>query len=516
MLRYVVLLFLYIIYTSMKKTTTVILLGFALVFGIFAGCGNTNTGESIEQQVYQKTMDVSRVYIGLRHQTDILLLQASTYEYDERNTEMVKLIQSREQLQTDVAILENDANAMTSEVAFSLFSKVAAYDRNEISNIFDKAPAGKKIATLAKHLGVDAKMAFKILKNDQAQVEADAWNEAGDTFQKLETSATVIKDGCKVAGYVWGIAVGWGVAALAGKWLLTQAAVIVGGADLVLEVTDDWAKIALGNHNKISSVVSDVRTVTEPIANILSITDISNNLENSFEKFSAVMIALESFRWSAQEGKVIGIELPVYKKTEEFTNIKKYKAPIYVSTLSQEEVNIRLLEQQNTSVENEQRKDQEVLEELINNLDNYLSTTKEIKEKQEQTKSKSQVNDMVGVREWTFRWTSSESAAEESDVWMINFLEDGTVEGSPFEDRDYEDDERENDVVPTRIKEWNIVRIYNADFGNNDNYYEFTLQGNTLVFIKFVWLDSEWNRDERLSGSDFFGGKFFEGELQKQ
>lgn len=202
MLRYVVLLFLYIIYTSMKKTTTVILLGFALVFGIFAGCGNTNTGESIEQQVYQKTMDVSRVYIGLRHQTDILLLQASTYEYDERNTEMVKLIQSREQLQTDVAILENDANAMTSEVAFSLFSKVAAYDRNEISNIFDKAPAGKKIATLAKHLGVDAKMAFKILKNDQAQVEADAWNEAGDTFQKLETSATVIKDGCKVAGYV--------------------------------------------------------------------------------------------------------------------------------------------------------------------------------------------------------------------------------------------------------------------------------------------------------------------------
>lgn len=62
-------------------------------------------------------------------------------------------------------------------------------------------------------------------------------------------------------------------------------------------------------------------------------------------------------------------------------------------------MNIRLLEQQNTSVENEQRKDQEVLEELINNLDNYLSTTKEIKEKQEQTKSKSQVNDMVGVRE---------------------------------------------------------------------------------------------------------------------
>lgn len=74
---------------------------------------------------------------------------------------------------------------------------------------------------------------------------------------------------------------------------------------------------------------------------------------------------------------------------------------------------------------------------------------------------------------------------------MINFLEDGTVEGSPFEDRDYEDDERENDVVPTWTKEGNIVRIYNADLGNNDNYYEFTLQGNTLVFIKLVGPDSE-------------------------
>jgi len=30
-------------------------------------------------------------------------------------------------------------------------------------------------------------------------VEADAWNDAGDTFQKLETSATLIKDTCKVA-----------------------------------------------------------------------------------------------------------------------------------------------------------------------------------------------------------------------------------------------------------------------------------------------------------------------------
>ncbi len=139
------------------------------------------------------------------------------------------------------------------------------------------------------------------MQQAQAGITADAWNEAGDTFQKLETSATLIKDGCKVAGFVGGIAVGGGVASLAGKSLLSQATVVVGGADLILEVTDDAAKIALGNHNQVSSFVGNVRTVTEPLANILTITDIPNNLDSGFDKFSAVMVALDSFRGAAQE-----------------------------------------------------------------------------------------------------------------------------------------------------------------------------------------------------------------------
>jgi hypothetical protein len=144
------------------------------------------------------------------------------------------------QLEKDSEELQQLAGKISREkISFHFITPVLAYDRQEISNIFDSAPAGKKISTLAKHLGVDAKMAYKILQQDQAQVEADAWNEAGDTLQKLETSAVVIKDTCKVAGFVGGIVVTGGVSGIATGSVLSQAATIVSGADLILEVTED-------------------------------------------------------------------------------------------------------------------------------------------------------------------------------------------------------------------------------------------------------------------------------------
>jgi len=136
------------------------------------------------------------------------------------------------------------------ELGFGRSNTAYAYDRNEISNVFDKAPAGKKIATLAKYLGVDAKRAQMILNQDQNQVTADAWNEAGDALNKLEKSAVVIKDGCKIAGFVGTTALTGGSAALLTGSTLSKAAVIVSGADLTLEIGNDAASIALGNNNK--------------------------------------------------------------------------------------------------------------------------------------------------------------------------------------------------------------------------------------------------------------------------
>ena len=325
--------------------------------------------ESREQSVLENTYNLSKDYLALRLMTDNVLVNAKNFsDYDSWNKEMSNVIGKWSEFDEKVTSLEVEANKMSEEkIGFHLIDAANAYDKQEISDIFDKAPAGKKIATLAKHLGVDAKMAFKILKQDQAQIEADIWNGEGDTFKKLEVSATVIKDTCKVAGFVGGIVLTGGTSALAAGSTLAKAAVVVGGADLTLEVTEDSANIALGDKNKVSAIVGDFRKVTEPIATILAINEIPNNLKNGFEKFSSVMIAVEQFKGAAQDGKIIGIQLPSASKgNEQFENIKKHQAPVYVSEIKPEDISKWLEEQGIKSSDINQKDVEEILGVLAN------------------------------------------------------------------------------------------------------------------------------------------------------
>lgn len=299
-----------------------------------------------EQQVFENTRSLVQMYISARYQTDKILVQAEKYSYQEWNRTVDEVLAIWKSVENDATSLEKQAGKISNDNKLSLVSSVFAIEKSEVTAIFDSAPAGKKIATLAKHLGVDAKHAMAILRQDQDRATADAWNEAGDTFQKLETSATVIKDGCKVAGFVGGVVLTGGVSAVAGGSMMAQAAVVVSGADLVLEVGDDTAKIALGNHNQVSAIINDARKITEPIATLLNINEIPENLATGYQKFSAVTVAIEQFNSSAQEGKIVGIELPAYKKIEKFSNIKKYKAPVYISVMEPSEANVWLEEQE--------------------------------------------------------------------------------------------------------------------------------------------------------------------------
>lgn len=339
----------------MKKIIAIIsLIVFLLLVFVFFIFEKNNQIEKKEQQILEKTYNISKKYLALRYQTDLVLFEAEKYEnYNDWNSSIDVLLVEWQELDEESLILINLLNDFFEPDQISLgVSSVSALEKSEISAIFDSAPAGKKIVTLAKHLGVDAKKAMAILRQDQDQVTADAWNEAGDTFQKLETSATLIKDGCKVAGFVGGIAITGGVSAIATGSMLAKATIVVSGADLVLEVSDDASKIALGNHNKVSAIINDVRKVTEPVATILSINEIPDNLVSGYQKFNSVMIGLEQFNSAAQEGKIVGVELPSYEKQEKFTNIKKYKAPIYVSVLSNEEdLNIFVKDQNGSSGE---------------------------------------------------------------------------------------------------------------------------------------------------------------------
>lgn len=325
----------------MSKRNLILLLFGIIVLslvGFFLIRGNDKT----EQIVYEDTLNISKQYLGLRYKTDNVLVNAKEYEsYDAWDTDVLSIIKEWEELEAKVLKLEENAEKISQEkTAFNFSSKAYAYDTKEVQAVIESAPAGRTIRTLAKHFGVDVKKAQLILNQSQDMATREAWGEAGDTFERLENQAIVIKDSCKVAVYVGGVVATGGAAGFATAGTLAQVTVVATGVDLALEVTDDAAQIALGDKNKVSSFVKDVRTVTEPIANVLTITNIPGNLGKAIGKFEAVNVGLEQLRASAQEGKVIGIDLKNFEYNPPFQVIKntKYPGELTIAELEMAEV----------------------------------------------------------------------------------------------------------------------------------------------------------------------------------
>ncbi|MHB8890886.1 MAG: hypothetical protein ACYC65_02445 [Candidatus Limnocylindrales bacterium] len=282
--------------------------------GLAAGCSpSPEPAEDTDsdQAVYQQTMSISKDYLALRYRTDLVLANAGDFaDYDAWNTEMSAVIGDWNAMEQDAATLEALAGKMAEEkISLNLVPVAYAYDQQEISDIVDRAPMGKKIMTLANHFGVDAKHAQAILNQSQAQVSRDAYGSEGDVFAGLENDATRVKNGCKITGFVAGVVMTGGAAGLAASGALVQTTVVVVGADLALEITGDEARIALGDKNKVSEMVSTIRTVTEPAAGILTIAAMPGNLGKAIEKLGAVSFTADQFRSAVQDGKVLGISI---------------------------------------------------------------------------------------------------------------------------------------------------------------------------------------------------------------
>lgn len=304
----------------MKKNYLLISLLLVLVLCACGSPAKKEKNKQLNEQVFlQKTLETSRNYIALRLETDNILMTAKEYAtYEEWDRQMTKLIDDWKNFETKSRELEKISdNFSKQKVSLNFVNKVHAFSNQEINNIFDNAPAGKKIKTLATFLGVDAKYAYKILQQTQNEVQADAWNEAGNTFQKLETAAVVIKDTCKVGGFVGGVVLSGGLAGIASSGVIAQTAAVVSGADLVLEVTGDAANISLGNNNKVTEIIGDIRVITEPAAAILAIADMPKNVSKGVDKLNVWMFGADSFNSIVQEGKVIGIKLPVHERGED-------------------------------------------------------------------------------------------------------------------------------------------------------------------------------------------------------
>ena len=347
------------------------------VLVLAVGCGQkqeTGDGQSTQasQDFFEQTLKTCQEYAFLHWRTEKLLTEASDYpDYNSWKHDM-------EKLKTDWMGFKSRASQLESRSSYYLGEPVSwkgmpvahAITYGEITDIFDKARAGHKIETLSKHLGVDAQQAYDLLDQAQNFARAEAWHGAGDTFQKLETSAVVIKDGCKVTGFVGGVVLSGGAAGLAGASAATKAAVVVSGADLALEVTEDGANIAYGNNNKVSEFVGDARKFTEPAATILTITTLPENMASNYDKFSAVMVAADQFRSSAQEGKIVGVSLPVAGDNKE--------GKIESAVMDQEELDDWL---SNLGHKQEEHSLEELMEEVARDLEKEEEFQKVISKK---------------------------------------------------------------------------------------------------------------------------------------
>jgi len=291
--------------------------------GAFFYFNNQQPNQTQEQVVLEQTLKISNQYASLRYRTDSVLINAKEYgDYDAWNKAMSDIIKDWGDLDSSATTLEKLSNELTEEkISFSLVGQVVAYTKEEVNSIIDKAPFGKKITTLAKHLGVDAKMAQLVLNQTQDMVSREAYGGEGDVFQTCENGAMRIKNGAKVTVFVGTIVATGGTSALAASGTLAQTAVIVSGADLALEVTEDEARIALGDKNKVSSMVSKMRTVTEPAAGILAIANLPGNLSKAIDKFGVVNLGADQIRSVIQDEKILGISIKIDEKGEAKTEI---------------------------------------------------------------------------------------------------------------------------------------------------------------------------------------------------
>jgi hypothetical protein len=470
-------------------------------FGLFKLL-NKNSPANLEQEVLESTYDISKEYLSLRLQTDNVLVNAKNYpDYESWKTEMTKIIDNWGKLEKESQKMENSAlkSAELATVNFKLVQKANAYSAKEINAIVDKAPKFKGIATLAKHLGIDAKRAQLILNQAQNETSAEVFIEEGDAFENLENTAIVVKDGCKVVGFVGGVVLTGGAAGLATVGTMAQVGTVVVGVDLALEVTEDGAQIALGDRNKVSSFVKGVRTVTEPIASVITITNIPGNLGSAYGKFDSIMVGLEQFRESAQEGKVIGVDLTNFEYHPPFQRIKQAKYPGSVTVAEMEMAEVETwLQSLNKKLEPMTQ------EEIKEFLSSSVKETEPVKEEIKEDDKKEEINKIAGS---SWKGTLSSMSGGDNEKRTIDFdftlNQDGSVSGASFKKWKQEGDR---------------IKLYGED--ESIGYYEFKVGKKDLLLTKILIGDELIQPGEEYMGGIAPGGFLYrksgsdEGESQ--
>lgn len=149
-----------------------------------------------------------------------------------------------------------------------------------VTAVFDSSSYRNKLRQVMEVFDWDAKKALTVLKQEQNLFTAGAWDKAGDTYQRWETGARIIKDASKVTIFIASNVITAG-SATAAAGAFQGVAVVVGGVSLAIEIGED-INIAVGNEDNaavLRQAQEDMSVITH-LVSIASLKDIGdpNNL----------------------------------------------------------------------------------------------------------------------------------------------------------------------------------------------------------------------------------------------
>lgn len=249
----------------------------------------SDSADAYAQELQQQTITLTDVYYEAQIMTHKVLHADNTQvDYQTWYRGMEKACRLWQDVENECAKLDNVCGCAAGqqdgghpleeagEAVGSLFSvrTAYAYSAEQISAVFDAAPAGQRLKKLAAFLGTDAKTAYQVLKGTQAEVTQQAYADE-DFYRKCETAAVVIKDAAKVGFFAGSIALSGGLSASFSA--VEGAAIIAGGTDLMLEIYEDHATIAYGEGNDTTMVIKDLRKGTKPLAAILGLSNLASH-----------------------------------------------------------------------------------------------------------------------------------------------------------------------------------------------------------------------------------------------
>ena len=162
----------------------------------------------------------------------------------------------------------------------------------EFTKQYDKAPAGKKIKTLAEYYNTDAKSIFYELKQTQAILEGAAYEDLGDTMHKWYIGAKTTA----AAGKVCAVVVSGGTAGVAAA----GTGLVIAGCDAAVSVGATTCEICLGSDNKLTKTLDKTSEFTGIISGISSPFSIASS--SNAEK----LIFATSTLADAADGKILG------------------------------------------------------------------------------------------------------------------------------------------------------------------------------------------------------------------